>query len=414
MFELKALDTLAFGGLALLFGQALRHVFPILARLNIPGPILGGLSVAVVTLIAHSQDVTFVTFDTAMQAPLMIAFFTTVGFGASASLLRIGGPQVALFLAAATVFAILQNTAGMLVAMAFGLEPLFGVLAGSVTLTGGPATGLAFAPLFEQAGVEGAASVAVATAMSGIVAGGLVGGPLVTFLIERHRLRASAAAAPHGARRSAVEGGRDEADEEGAILERFTAPEGAIDGHAVLHSLIFILLAMWAGTWVSAGVAALGLTLPAYIGAMVVAALIRNLDEATGWFRLSHRLMDTLGAVALPLFLVMALMTLRLWELAGLAMPLVVNLVVQVALVLAVCCWPVYQLMGRDYDAAVMTGGFLGFMLGTMANAMAVMRALVDRYGEAPRAFLVAPLVGAFFIDFTNALVITGFLNLFG
>lgn len=412
MFELKALDTLAFGGLALLFGQALRHVFPVLARLNIPGPILGGLSVAVVTLIAHAQGATLVTFDTAMQAPLMIAFFTTVGFGASASLLRVGGPQVALFLAAATVFAILQNTAGMLVATAFGLDPLFGVLAGSVTLTGGPATGLAFAPLFEQAGVEGAASVAVATAMAGIVAGGLVGGPLGTVLIERNKLRAGIAAT--SGTRAPVTEGRDDSDEEGAILERFSGPEGAIDGHAVLRNLIYVLVAMWAGSWVSAGVATLGLTLPAYIGAMVVAALIRNLDDATGWFRLSHRLMDILGAVALPLFLAMALMTLRLWELADLALPLVVNLVVQVGLVLAVCYAVVYRLMGRDYDAAVMSGGFVGFMLGTTANAMAVMRALVERYGEAPRAFLVAPLVGAFFIDFSNALIITGFLNLFG
>ncbi len=416
MLELKALDTLAFGGLALLLGQAARIALPVLARHNIPGPIIGGLSVALVTLIAHGQGVTLVSFDTAMQAPLMIAFFTTVGFGASASLLRVGGPQVALFLAAATVFAILQNTVGMLVAIAFGLEPLFGVLAGSVTLTGGPATGLAFAPLFEQAGVSGAASVAVATSMAGIVAGGLVGGPLGTFLIERHRLRASTASwspALAGRRASEKTDRREDSDEEGQILERFTEPE-AVDAHAVLRSLIYVLLAMWVGSWVSAGVAALGLTLPAYIGAMVVAAVIRNIDDATGWFGLSHRLLDSLGAVALPLFLAMALMTLRLWELSGLAWPLVVNLVVQVALVLAVCCWPVYRLMGRDYDAAVMSGGFVGFMLGTTANAMAVMRTLVDRYGEAPRAFLVAPLVGAFFIDFTNALIITGYLNLFG
>ena len=413
MFELKALDTLAFGGLALLFGQGALRMIPFLARHNIPGPIIGGLSVALVTLIAHAQGVTLVTFDTAMQAPLMIAFFTTVGFGASASLMRVGGPQVALFLAAATVFAILQNTVGMLVAMAFGLNPLFGVLAGSVTLTGGPATGLAFAPLFEQAGVEGAASVAVATAMAGIVAGGLVGGPLGTFLIERNKLR-TGAGTPTSAARPARAEGRDDSDEESEILERFIEPEGAIDAHAVLRNLIYVLVAMWAGSWVSAGVAALGLTLPAYIGAMVVAALIRNLDDATGWLRLSHRLMDILGGIALPLFLAMALMTLRLWELAGLAMPLVVNLIVQVVLVLGVAGGVVYRLMGRDYDSAVMSGGFVGFMLGTTANAMAVMRALVERYGEAPRAFLVAPLVGAFFIDFSNALIITGFLNLFG
>jgi ESS family glutamate:Na+ symporter len=171
-----------------------------------------------------------------------------------------------------------------------------------------------------------------------------------------------------------------------------------------------VLVAMWIGSWVSAGFAALGLTLPAYIGAMLVAAAIRNLDDATGWFKLSHRFIAELGAVVLALFLVLALMTLRLWELAGLAIPLVTILAAQVALV-AVFVWPVFTVMGRDYESAVMGGGFVGFMLGTTANAMAVMRTLADRYGAAPVAFLVAPLVGAFFIDFTNAIIITLFLN---
>jgi ESS family glutamate:Na+ symporter len=169
---------------------------------------------------------------------------------------------------------------------------------------------------------------------------------------------------------------------------------------------------MWIGSWVSQGFAALGLTLPAYIGAMIVAAAMRNLDDATGWLGLSQRFISAFGAVALALFLVVALMTLKLWELAGLAVPLVTMLLAQVVMVAVFCLGPVYWLMGRDYESAVMSGGFVGFMLGTTANAMAVMRALVDRYGPAPQAFLVAPLVGAFFIDFTNALIITVFLNL--
>jgi ESS family glutamate:Na+ symporter len=145
---------------------------------------------------------------------------------------------------------------------------------------------------------------------------------------------------------------------------------------------------------------------------MIVAAIIRNVDDATGWFRLSHRFIAEFGAIALALFLALALMTLRLWELADLALPLLTILLAQIVLVVLVCVWPVFQLMGRDYESAVMTGGFVGFMLGTTANAMAVMRTLVDRYGPAPTAFLVAPLVGAFFIDFTNAIIITVFLNL--
>jgi ESS family glutamate:Na+ symporter len=169
---------------------------------------------------------------------------------------------------------------------------------------------------------------------------------------------------------------------------------------------------MWIGSWVSKGFAALGVTLPAYIGAMLVAAAIRNLDDLTLWIGLSQRIIDDIGNVALSLFLVVALMNLKLWELAGLALPLAVIVVAQVALVAVVCFWPIFQLMGRDYESAVMSGGFIGFMLGTTANAMAVMRTLVERYGPAPRAFLVAPMVGAFFIDFTNALIITACINI--
>ena len=168
---------------------------------------------------------------------------------------------------------------------------------------------------------------------------------------------------------------------------------------------------MWAGSWIGGRLTAMGVTLPAYIGAMLVAASIRNLDDATGWLGLSQRVLDDVGSVALSLFLVLALMTLRLWELAGLALPMVVILSAQVALI-ALVCWPTFRLMGRDYDAAVMSSGLCGFMLGTTANAMANMEALVDRYGPAPRAFLVVPMVGAFFIDFVNALIITACLNL--
>ena len=170
---------------------------------------------------------------------------------------------------------------------------------------------------------------------------------------------------------------------------------------------------MWIGSWLSKGFAALGITLPAYIGAMFVAAIIRNLDDAKKLIGLSQKILDDIGHVALSLFLVLALVTLKLWELARLFLPLVVILFGQVLLVAALSIWPIFKLMGRDYDSAVMGGGFIGFMLGTTANAMANMKVLVDRYGRAPRAFLVAPMVGAFFIDFTNAILITVFMNIF-
>jgi ESS family glutamate:Na+ symporter len=168
------------------------------------------------------------------------------------------------------------------------------------------------------------------------------------------------------------------------------------------------------GAWVSGWFQSMEVTLPAYIGAMLVAAVIRNLDDATRLVGLSQRLIDDLGTVALTLFIVIALMTLRLWELAGLALPLTIILGAQVALIAVLCLWPIFLLMGRDYDAAVISGGFCGFMLGTTANAMANMEALVERYGASPKAFLVVPMVGAFFIDFTNAIIITFFLNFWG
>jgi len=410
VLKLDLIETVAFAGIALFAGYALRKYIPALGRYNLPAPVLGGLLVAVVALIARTRGVTLVQFDTTLQSPLMIAFFTSVGFAAGISLLRHGGPLVLRFLLLASVFAVLQNVVGMAIASLFGLHPLFGVLVGSVTLTGGPATGLAFAPLFEQAGVVGAASIAVAAAMAGIVCGGLVGGPVATLLIRRHRLHGTTGAQPAAPVEQSVLGELVEGTTDGSIGLAVEADEP--DGFAALKNLVAVLVAMWAGGWVSDGFAALGFTLPRYIGAMLVAAAIRNLDDATGWIGLSQRVIAEFGAVVLALFLVMALMTLRLWELAGLAIPLLTILAAQVVLVAAVCVWPVFQVMGRNYESAVMTGGFVGFMLGTTANAMAVMRTLVERYGAAPVAFLVAPLVGAFFIDFTNAIIITLFLNL--
>jgi ESS family glutamate:Na+ symporter len=402
MIELNAVQTVAFGGLALFLGYALCRVIPVLGRYNLPAPVIGGLVVALVVLWAHSRDTVLFQFDTALQGPLMIAFFTSMGVNASVALLRVSGKQVMVFLALASGFAVVQNLVGIGVATSFGLDPMFGVLAGSATLTGGPATGLAFAPLFEKAGLVGAESIAITSAMAGIVCGGIVGGPAITVLIRRLRLRPDGDQATVPA---AVAAELDLAVGDGVITDTEAKRE-----FNALKSIVVILIAMWAGAWVGKGFDALGMTLPAYIGAMLVGAVIRNLDDRTGWVGLSVQTTDLIGNVCLALFLAVALMNLKLWELSGLALPLIVNLGLQVALVVLFCV-PVFRIMGRDYDAAVMGGGFIGFMLGTTANAMAVMRTLVLRYGMAPRAFLVAPLVGAFFIDFTNALIITGFLN---
>ena len=413
MIQLDFVNTLAVAGLVLFAGYAIQRRAPRLSRYNIPAPVIGGLLVAVAVSVLRAAGHDAVRFDTTLQPPLMIAFFTTIGFGASLALLRSGGPAVALFLGLATVVAVAQNLAGVAVASALGVPPLLGVLAGSVALTGGPATALAFAPLFEQAGVAGAATLGVASAMVGIVTGGVIGGPIGTFLIERRRLRSTA---PRWT------GKAPEALDPAVAFEPpdpVPAPAAASEdpgARALLKGVVALVAAMAAGSWLSAWLnawlAAWGMTLPAYIGAMLVAAVARNLDDATGFIRLPLRLLDDLGNAALALFIAMALMTLRLWELQHLALPLLVIVLAQVVLITIVCFWPTFRMMGRDYDAAVMSSGFCGFMLGTTANAMANMGVLVEKYGPAPRAYLVVPMVGAFFIDFTNAIIITAFLNL--
>lgn len=409
MLTLDQVQTVALAGLVLFIGYGIRRVIPVLARYNVPAPVIGGLLVANFMLVAKACGWTPLQFDTSLQSPLMIAFFTSIGFGASLSLLRVGGPAVAWFFLISTVMAVGQNVLGAAAAWALGQNPLMGVLAGSVTLTGGPATGLAFAPLFEKAGVPGAATLAVAAAMVGIVSGGVIGGPVGTWLIARIGGR-TANGIPH------AEPPRATTIIEGQLPEpAISAPSGEdVESYGLMKALVLILTAMWVGSWLTNGFAAIGITLPAYIGAMLVAAVIRNVDDMTRWVGISQRTVDDLGGMALSLFLVMALMTLRLWDLVGLALPLAVIVSLQVVAIAVVAAFFVFRLMGRDYEAAVMSGGFIGFMLGTTANAMANMEALVERYGPAPKAFLVVPMVGAFFIDFTNAIIITVCLNLWG
>lgn len=396
MLKLDLIQTVAFAGVVLYLGYGIRRVLKPLARYNIPASVIGGLLVASLVLLARQSQLTLFEFDTTLQSPLMIAFFTAVGFSASFSLLKKGGVYVLVLLGLATLFAALQNLIGISLSYLLGVPPLFGVIVGSVTLAGGPATGLAFAPLFEQAGVAGAASVAVASAMAGIVSASWLGNPLGTFLIERFKLKPATSAT--ASRLS---------------LSESLAASDKVAASALLKSIVLILVAMWLGAWISRGFAALNVTLPAYIGAMLVAALLRNYDDATRHFKLAPNTLAELGTVALSLFIVMALMNLKLWELAGLALPLLVILAAQIVFIALVCLWPVFfKWLGQDYDAAVASSGFCGFMLGTTANAVANMEALVERYGPAPRAFLAVPMVGAFFIDFTNALLITACLNI--
>jgi len=419
-FKLDMIQTLALASVVLFLGYAIRRRIAVLDRYNIPAPVVGGFLFAAVALALRLGGILAFEFDTTLQAPLMIAFFTTIGLGASLGLLKIGGPQVLLFWGLASLLAVIQDTVGVVLAKGLGVHPFLGLIAGSITMTGGHGTGAAFGKLMEeQYAFPGAVTLAMAAATFGLVSGGLIGGPVATRLIKLRRLQ-PAKPAEHPEAAAAAVAGYQSLDQ-----EIDTEPAGeAATAYTLLKIITITLVAMWAGAslgqWIQRTA---GLTLPAYIGAMIVAAIVRNADDATAAWRgkwnrravglvsIEQRVVDDLGTIALSLFLSMALMSLKLWELLDLAIPMLVILTVQVSMMAAFAYFLTFRVMGRDYDAAVMAAGHCGFGLGATPNAVANMEAIVERFGHAPRAFLVVPLVGAFFIDFTNALIITGFLN---
>lgn len=406
--RLDLIETVAVAAVVLFVGYALVRRVWFLNRFNIPAPVVGGFVFAAAALALRQTGVMAFEFDTTLQSPFMIAFFTTIGLGASFGLLKIGGPQVLLFWVLASALAALQNGVGLGLAAALGVDPLIGLISSSVTMTGGHGTGAAFGKMFEeQYQVPGALTLALAAATFGLVSGGLLGGPVATRLIHRDNLKSTDATT-----RRAVTVGVDVTvvSDETPVGEEAVADESA-SAYRILHGLAIILVAMALGGLLSAWLGRF-ITLPAYIGAMIVAAIIRNADDRLGFLRIDQRTVDDLGTVALSLFLTMALMSLRLWELLELAIPMLVILAAQVGLMAGFAYFITYRVMGRDFDAAVMAGGHCGFGLGATPNAVANMRAIVERYGPAPRAFLVVPMVGAFFIDFTNALIITAYVNL--
>ena len=406
VLTLDMVQTVALASVVLFLGYGIRKRVGFLDRFNIPAPVIGGFLFAALSLGLRLSNVLAFEFTTTLQSPLMVAFFTTIGLGASLGLLRLGGPQVLLFWGLATLLAAFQNGVGVLLAKVLGVNPLLGLITGSVTMTGGHGTGAAFGKVFEeQYGFPGAVTLAMAAATFGLVSGGLIGGPVGTRLIGGLARAGKSTSSSFGA------AGRIDLTHASLDAEIDTEPTGeAATAYTLLKTLAVILIAMWGGgllsTWLEAYV-----TLPGYIGAMLVAALFRNVFDRFRLVRLEQRTVDDIGTVALSLFLAMALMTLKLWELLDLALPMLVILVVQVAMMAAFAYFVTFRFMGRDYDAAVMAGGHCGFGLGATPNAVANMNALTDRFGPAPRAFLVLPMVGAFFIDFSNAIVITTYLN---
>jgi ESS family glutamate:Na+ symporter len=309
-----------------------------------------------------------------------------------------------LFWVLASVLAAMQSGLGIVIAKALGVDPLIGLLSGSVTMTGGHGTGAAFGKLFEeQYQLTGAVTVAMAAATFGLVSGGLIGGPVGTSLIARFKLTPGRAT-PFPLAARAENASLD------AEIDTETAGE-APTAYLILQMLAVILVCMALGSMLIKLLPS-SITLPGYIGAMLVAAVFRNVAEWTGVMKISSRTVDDLGTIALSLFLTMALMSLKLWELLDLAGPMVVILTFQVLMMGLVAYFITFRVMGRDYDAAVMSSGHCGFGLGATPNAVANMNAITEKHGPAPRAYLVLPMVGAFFIDFSNSLIITTYLNL--
>ena len=390
--KIDLLFTLALASLLYYLGFKLVARTGWLRRFAIPVPAVGGLLFALLSLGLHHH--LSVSIDTTLRAPLQIAFFTTIGFSATLDLLRSGGRTLLLFWAIATGTGILQNLVGMAAAKAVGAPPLLGIICGAVTLTGGPATGLAFTETFEKLGMGGAGSLIIASATFGIFVASLVGNPVACGLIRRFRFPIPT-------------------PQNGPAAPQLPKAAFGLTAGAFMHNLILLLAVMGVGSGLGIAVQRLGYILPAFIFPMIIAAALRLIDDRRGWFRLDSAAMETLGFLALNFFLVIALMDLKLWQLAGLAVPMLVILGLQTLVTVAYAVSSTFLLLGRDYEAAVSTSGHIGFGMGITPNAVANMQALVERFGPAPRSFLVVPVVGAFFIDISNSLVITLFINLF-
>jgi ESS family glutamate:Na+ symporter len=391
-WKLNPAQVLALACLGVALGAWLKRKLPLLDRLDIPVPVVGGMLYALLTMALHGRVVNL-EVDTTLRDLLMIAFMTTIGLNARLELIRQGGAAVIKLLIISTVGAALQNVLGIALATALQVDPRLGILTGSVALAGGPATAAAFGGTFEKLGVQGATTVALAAATFGIAVAGLIGAYIGASLIGR--------------KRSAVR-------EAQTTVQPRAAPgatAGAAPSSNLLTAVIVIGVCIGLGNLLSTAIERLGVILPAYIGAMIVGAILRNLDDRFRFARIAQADIDTLGRIALYLFIAMALLTLRLWEIAHLAMPMLVILAAQVAFCWLMCVTICYRGMGRNYEAAVTTAGFCGFMLGITANAVACMEELVEKFGPAPQAFLVVPIVGAFLIDFTNSFLITTMMN---
>jgi ESS family glutamate:Na+ symporter len=391
--QLDLLSTILVAFLVLFGGRAFIKRSALLSRFSIPAPVVGGVIVAILLAVVDVWGGIRIGFDMALRDNLLLMFFTTVGLSADARMLVRGGPKLFVFLVVSIVFIAVQNAVGVGAALAMDLHPVVGLLGGSITLTGGHGTGAAYGSRFgDTMNIAGAVELTMACATAGLVLGSLLGGPLAEYLVRRHKLApaATAAAADH----------------------RVETADDPITSQSVLNTLFAILACLAAGKMLARAVQGTGLILPDFLFCLLLGVAIRNVTTFIPHMRVSNATVDLLGGVALSLFLVMALMGMRLVDLVSLAGPLLVILGLQLIAMALFAAFVTFRVMGRDYDAAILAAGHVGFALSSTAAALAIMKAVTERRGPSPLAFVIVPMVGAFFVDIANALLIQGYLAL--
>ena len=391
--QIDMYQTLALSVVVLMLGQFLKQKINFLEKFCIPSPVVGGLIFSVLTCILYSTGVVEFTFDDTLREVCMVFFFTSVGFQANLKVLKSGGKALAIFLGLVIALIFMQNLLAVGVSHLIGLDSLAGLCTGSIPMVGGHGTAGAFGPVLEDFNVQGATTICTAAATFGLVAGSLIGGPIGKRLIEKKHLLDTIVT-----------------EDDSLLVEEEKKHERHSNMYAA--AVFQLILAVGLGTIISELLMKTGLTFPIYIGAMIVAAIIRNVGEYSGKFDIYMGEINNLGGICLSLFLGIAMITLKLWQLAELALPLMILLGAQLLLIFLYTYFVVFRVMGKDYDAAVLAAGTCGFGMGATPNAMANMQVLCDRYAPSVKAYLLVPLIGSLFADFINSLVITLFINI--
>ena len=388
--------TLIMAVLVLMLGKLMTRHIRFLRDFNIPEPVSGGLVVAAIIFMLHQTTGLALSFEGSLQSAFMLVFFSSIGLSANFAKLREGGSALFIFLGVIAVFIMMQNIVGVSLATVLGLDPLIGLVAGSITLVGGHGTGAAYATRFADfSNIQDVMALAMTSATLGLVLGGVVGGPVAEWLMRRHKLAGSLDHAPGD--------GHEPAD----LMEN--APASSAGSYIV--SLTAALVCLVVGGYLAALVEDAPVSLPNFLWCLATGVLIRNGGEKLG-LKLDDRATEIIGTISLSLFLGMTMMTLDLSSVARLAGPLALMLAVQTLVCALYAAWVVFRMLKRDYEAAIMSAAFCGFALGATATAIANMQALTRRHGPAPEAFIVVPVTGAFLVDILNVIVLTSLISL--